>query len=359
MAYAPTEEEPHLEGARAESISTYRNLLADRDRQLDAAKRFQGPDSDRWKRLEEKLRDAEEKCKAIYNRLLRPTDALPIPLWAVACAIFVFGIMEMPVNKFMLDNIIRGNNFDSYILSLFLTLCLLILAHIAGHQTRQVRGSYHETIYWGNIASAVAILVFLAICVGALTIGRAYFSVAMPSPMPSDIFSKVVSEVQKVGPITAFLSALSDNSAFFLACFNTAGIALAFFAAFISCDSDRNYQSALTSAAAVERKLTRMTRRYNTRIEKITTKFGTKLAIVAAAYSTQNAKIIALKRGRSRPLNGEDAFDLTSLDTSLTESRNNIVRDSPAVSPADEDLFGRAAKYGGNSNASPADHERN
>jgi hypothetical protein len=358
MAYAPTEEEPHLEGARAESITTYQNLLADRDRQLEAAKNFHGPNSDRWKRLEDKLRDAEEQCKLIYAKLLRQTDGWQIPLWAVGCGIILFAIMEMPINKFMLDNIIRESNFDSYILSLFLTFCLLLLAHIAGHETRQIHGTFHETIYWGNIAVAVSILIFLAICVGALTIGRAYFSAAVPGPMPGEIFSKVVTAVRTVGPLTAFLSALSDNSAFFLACFNLAGIALAFFAAFISCDSDRNYQSALNAAASEDKSLAKMVKNYNKRIEKITAKFATKLSIVAAGFSTQNAKIIALKRSQGKSLDRIDNFDLTSLDTSLMAQRNHIVQDSPAVSPADDDLFQRTEKFKGNSNSKPDERER-
>ena len=139
----------------------------------------------------------------------------------------------------MLDNILRGSNFDSYVLSLFMTLILLVLAHFAGHQARQIHGQYQETIYVSNIVIACLVVIVLAMCVGALTIGRAFYSTAPAGVSGQDIFSHIGRQVSTVGPWTAFVNALYDKSAFFLACLNTAGITAAFLAAFITNDSDK------------------------------------------------------------------------------------------------------------------------
>ena len=60
MAYTPTDELAHFEGARADARSTYQNLLGERDEKLNTARTTHGPGSDRWNRAEEKLRTAEK-----------------------------------------------------------------------------------------------------------------------------------------------------------------------------------------------------------------------------------------------------------------------------------------------------------
>src|ERR1700739_1616585 len=254
MAYTPTDELAHFEGARADARSTYQNLMGEREEKLNTARTTHGPGSDRWNRAEEKLRTAEKHQRVIFGRLQRPSDGRQISFWWFVFGALLLAALEAPINKFMLDNILRGNNFDSYALSLFVSLIILLLAHIAGTQARQIRGAYEEKIYWGKIVLSVALLCVLAIVVGALTIGRAYYSVAGFSLPSGNIFSEISSRVQKIGPWSAFVTALSDQAAFFLASLNTAGIAGAFVLAFISRDSDAVYQAALDKLERVQRR---------------------------------------------------------------------------------------------------------
>jgi hypothetical protein len=232
--------------------------------------------------------------------------------------------LEAPINKFMLDNILRGSNFDSYVLSLFMTLILLVLAHFAGHQARQIHGQYQETIYVSNIVIACLVVVVLAICVGALTIGRAFYSTAPAGVSGQDIFSHIGKEVSTVGPWTAFVNALYDKSAFFLACLNTAGITAAFLAAFVTNDSDKLYQSALDGVHSTESVLSRVRKRYERLVARIARKYGPRLGNVAAAYGVHNAKVVELKRNRGIALSEDDNLDLTTLDRMLVEARNEI-----------------------------------
>lgn len=324
----------HVEGLRAGSITAYKNLLAGRDSQLGALRKTYGPASETWERIENELRDAEHKCRAIYAQLQRPTDGKPISFWWFVLAAVILAALEAPINKFMLDNILRGSNFESYVISLFMTLIMLVLAHLAGHQTRQIRGAYQETVYISNIVVAVVILIVLAMCVGALTIGRAFYTVAGPIPDGRDIFSEISKQVLTVGPWTAFLNALSDKAAFFLASLNTAGITCAFFTAFITHDSDKIYQSALDGVAAASKKLFRIERKYNGMVEKTAKKFASKLANMAAAYGSQNAEIVALKRSRGIALTEEDKLDLTSHDRLLSAMREELEGKAKAISGA-------------------------
>ena len=48
MPYTPTDELAHYEGARADALSSYRNLLAERDAKLRTARTTHGPGVWRW-----------------------------------------------------------------------------------------------------------------------------------------------------------------------------------------------------------------------------------------------------------------------------------------------------------------------
>ncbi len=166
MPYTSTDELAHYEGARADARSSYQNLLSERDGKLITARTTNGPGSDRWNRAEDKLRTAEKNHRVIFGKLQRPSDGRQISFWWFVIGAVLLAALEAPINKFMLDNILRGSNFDSYVLSLFMTLILLVLAHFAGQQARQIHGHYEETIYYSNIVIVVLVLIVLAVCVG-------------------------------------------------------------------------------------------------------------------------------------------------------------------------------------------------
>ena len=238
----PTAQEVHFERERARSLASYKAVLDARDKELAEARKSLGPGSEQWKALDIALKSANGTCQDIFASLQRLTDGKRIPDWFVLILAIAFAAMEAPINKFMLDNILRGNNFDSYVLSLFLTLVMLLLAHIAGMQARQIHGAYEDKIYWGKIVVPIILLSVLAVCVGALTIGRAFYSTSASALPSSNIFSEIQIRVQNVGPWSALMAALSDQAAFFLASLNIAGIAGAFILAFVSHDSDPVYE---------------------------------------------------------------------------------------------------------------------
>jgi hypothetical protein len=334
----PSDQEVHFERERARSLASYKATLDARDEELAEARNSIGPTSSRWLALDSESKSAQGTCQDIFATLSRLTDGKRIPNWFIVILALGFAALEAPINKFMLDNILRGNNFDSYALSLFLTLIMLLLAHIAGSQARQIRGAYEEKTYWSKLVVSLILLCVLATCVGALTIGRAYYSTA-PTALPSsNIFSEIQARILNVGPWAAFIAALSDQAAFFLASLNMAGIAGAFFLAFTSHDSDVVYQAALDKAETARRRLDRMARKYDSRLAKIGRKRYRKLHNLAAAYGAQNAEVISLKKARNAPLTDDDHVELGMFDFLLQQARNEIAKESSdklLVRPAD------------------------
>jgi len=74
------------------------------------------------------------QLQTIFAKLLRLTDGKRVPGWIVLMELSP-SLPRAPINKFMLDNILKGSNFDSYIFSLFLTLIMLLLAHMVDPST--------------------------------------------------------------------------------------------------------------------------------------------------------------------------------------------------------------------------------
>jgi hypothetical protein len=317
----PSAEEVRYVKERERSLASYRATVDGRDKEIAEARKTIGPASMRWQEVDSKRRSAEGTCQAIFAALNRLTDGKRIPDWFMVLLALGFAALEAPINKFMLDNILQGNNFDSYALSLFLTLIMLLLAHIAGAQARQIGGTYEEKIYWGKIITSFILLSVLATCVGALTIGRAYYSTAAAAALPSsNIFSEIGTRVLNAGPWAALLAALSDKAAFFLASLNLAGIAGVFFLAFMSHDSDVVYQAALDEAEKAQRKLSRMAKRYDKRLQRIGQRRHKKLVNLQAAYGAQNAEVVSRKIGRGEPLTKMDSVDLYQPAERLTLS---------------------------------------
>lgn len=326
MIDGPLSKEIHFEKERARSLASYIAALGARDKDLAENRKSIGPTSMQWEVIERDRHSADGTCQDIFASLGRLTDAKRISIWAIVVLAIGFAIFEAPINKFMLDNILLGNNFDSYALSLFLTLIMLLLAHIAGSQLRQIRGAYESRIYWGKIVVALFLLSVLAICVGALTIGRAYYSTAGSGLPPSDIFSAIKANVQSAGPWAAFTAALSDQAAFFLASLNLAGITGALFLAFISSDSDAVYQSALDKLDKSENKLRNLAKRYDKKNEAIIRKYSKRISNLAAAYGAQNAEVIAAKKSRNAQLTDDDRVDLSAYDTLLASIREEMTK---------------------------------
>ncbi|HEY1748789.1 MAG TPA: hypothetical protein VGG11_18745 [Xanthobacteraceae bacterium] len=325
---SPLDQEVHFERERARSLASYKAALDARDEELAEARNSIGPTSTRWFALDSESKAAQGTCQDIFATLNRLTDGKRIPHWFVVVLALGFAALEAPINKFMLDNILRGNNFDSYALSLFLTLIMLLLAHIAGTQARQIKGSYEDRMYWSKLAVSLIILAVLATCVGALTIGRAYYSTAPDAFISTNIFSEIQTRIHSVGLWAALGAALSDQAAFFLASLNLAGIAGAFFLAFTSHDSDVVYQAALDKAESSRIRLDNMARKYDRRLAQIGRKRYRKIQNYAAAYGAQNAEVISHKRARGAALTDDDHVDLSVYDFLLQQARNEIARES-------------------------------
>ena len=135
MQSLASEEEAHLAGERAESAGSYRNTLAERDAALAEAYRTRGPGSGAWKAAKEKLDAADEKCRRIFAKLHRLSDAVKIPAIAILSAAIVLALLEAPINKFMLDNILRSTTsiLISSLLSSLSPFCCLPISRESKH----------------------------------------------------------------------------------------------------------------------------------------------------------------------------------------------------------------------------------
>jgi hypothetical protein len=317
------DEERH-EAGRSEALSQYQNELDNRDRKLGEVWQTRGPGSADWKACERKLKIANEDCQSKALALNRATDATHISGLAMGVLFFGLCAFETPVNKFMFDILLALQNWESYIISFVMSFGLLCLAHVAGFQARQIKGDFEDKFYFGKIAVTLLLLAFLFFAVAVLTICRAYASTVASAGTNFNIFTHVIEQVKHLGPWAALLSALQDQGAMMLAAFNLTGIACAFILSFISHDSDTVYQGSLNAENAARETYSRMARKYEKLISRIGKKSSPRLSRYAAAFSSHNSKVLALRRTRNAPPNKFDDFDLSSLDKTLSEARQSI-----------------------------------
>lgn len=323
MAFDPTGEEFHAVGARAQSLTTYRQLLSDRDGKIATLRATSGPSGDLWKRLEVDLSKAEAQKDGIAAKLGRPVEGSQSSGPAYLLPAALLAGLEAFMNKFLLDNALQLPNIFTYFVSAVITFAMLSLAYTAGMMLRQCRGEYSEEVHWWRIAVPVLVILPLIFSfIGLLTVARAALETS--TAINIGIFAEIKRQISTIGPWQSLMIALSDTNALIVAAMNTISVAVAFFAPFIRLDPDKDYQSAYNQYKKISLKLERMGKDYAAELERVSNKFSPRLSKAVANYGTHNARVVAAKSSRGAAITDDDRYDLTKEDVMLARARDEL-----------------------------------
>jgi hypothetical protein len=319
MKSAP-DELHRLTGERSRHLNEYRKVLAHRDDELDRLHNTLGPGSAKWSMLVEDRANAQAEYQAIAGQLGRPINRFEVAGAAFFALALLLAVAETPVNKFLFDVAIQGNNITSYVVSFAVAVFLLIVAHIAGRLTRQVWSEFKRKLYVANVILALVIMLFLLFVVSILTMGRAEFSAAALAG-GLELFASLGQKVQSEGLVGALSTALADISALVLATVNITSILAAFLLGYFSHDSDKHFDKADEKSRAANRALERRDRAFRRRVDQAREQSRVKLDNVNSKYTAANAAIVTQRTARGLPVEEDDKFALTSLDQLLTNWR--------------------------------------
>jgi hypothetical protein len=297
---------------RSTAKAEYMAVLDQRGNALLAVNEKSGMRSLEYATLEEKLNHSKLEHQRIKTALRRPIAMLqirPIFLWITAVAL---ALLEAPANKFLFDVALQSSGAVSYAASAGTTAFLLILAHFAGSGLRQCWSAIRRRVMWGNLFLFVAGTIIALGMIGVLTVARAAF--AAEGGSIGDLLTNVRGHVDNLGPIGALLAAFSDTSALVLACINIGGVAVTFLLAFLSHDSDADFDHVHRAVHSLEARLRKIHEAYLKARAAIVADHAPHLIGYAANYNDANARVIELKTLLGQGLTDDERQVVTDLD---------------------------------------------
>ncbi|HVY19615.1 MAG TPA: hypothetical protein VHA70_05995 [Bauldia sp.] len=241
-------------------------------------------------------------------------------------------LLEAPVNKFLFDVALQSIGIFSFLASVVLAFCLLILAHLAGKSIRQVWSEYRRRVVWSSLIVFLIIVTVLSGVIGILTVGRALTSATALTSF-QDMFSAVQSTVVSRGFWGAIVDAFSDISALILATVNIGGIFAAMMLAFFTHDPDKDFDAAATEVDHLRATLAKLDRQFSKAKTAVIRKHAPDLTVFSTSFKNANVHVIEAKKKLGMPLDEEDRLMIDKLDTLAEDSELGETEPPVAATP--------------------------
>jgi hypothetical protein len=299
--------------------SEYLKIINLRENELLDASGKVGPRSPAYQTAKADLQKAEIQRDGIQGVLRRPLNKYHVRWMYFAAFAVALALLEAPVNKFLFDVALQSIGIFSFLASVVLAFCLLILAHMAGKSVRQVWSEYRHRIVWSSLVVFLLISFVLATVVSILTVGRA---VTAATAMVSfqDMFSAVQTTMTSQGVWGALTAAFSDISALILATVNIGGIFAALMLAFFTHDPDKDFDAAATEVDHLRAKIENLDKHFAKSKAAVIARHAPDLLVSSTNFKNANMRVIQAKKRLGQPLDEEDNLMIDQLDTLAEDS---------------------------------------
>jgi hypothetical protein len=327
------------EARRYGAHSEYLKIVNLRENELLEASGKVGPRSAAFQNAKQDLRKAEIERDGIHGVLRRPLNKYHVRWRFFAAFAVALALLEAPVNKFLFDVALQSIGIFSFLASVVLAFCLLILAHLAGKSIRQVWSEYRRRIVWSSLFVFLLIVVVLSTVVSILTVGRSLTSATAVASF-QEMFSAVRSTVVQQGFWGALRTAFGDISALILATVNLGGIFAAMMLAFFTHDPDKDFDAASTAVNSQRTKLDRLDAKFTKAKTAVIQRHAPDLTVYSTSFKNANMQVIEAKKKLGLPLEDEDRLMIDKLDTLAEDSElgkpgADSATHSPGVLPLD------------------------
>lgn len=307
------------EGRRYGAHSEYLKIINLRENELLDASGKVGPRSSSFVNAKHDLQKAEMQRDGIQGVLRRPLNKYHVRGGYFAAFAVALALLEAPVNKFLFDVAMQSLGIFSFLASVVLALCLLILAHLAGKSIRQVWSEYRRRVVWSSLAVFLLILTVLTGIVGILTVGRALTSASTLASF-QDMFSAVQNTVASRGFWGALADAFSDISALILATVNIGGIFASMMLAFFTHDPDKDFDAAAGEVDHLRAHLDKLDAQYSKAKAAVIRRHAPDLTVFSTSFKNANMHVIEAKKKLGLSLDDEDRLMIDKLDTLAEDS---------------------------------------
>lgn len=307
------------EARRYGAHSEYLKIVNLRENELLEASGKVGPRSAAFQNAKKDLQRAEIERDGIQGVLRRPLNKYHVRWRYFAAFAVALALLEAPVNKFLFDVALQSIGIFSFLASVVLAFCLLILAHLAGKSIRQVWSEYRRRVVWSSLVVFLLIVTVLSGVVSILTVGRALTSATAVASF-QEMFSAVRTTVVQQGIWNALTTAFSDISALILATVNIGGIFAAMMLAFFTHDPDKDFDAASTAVDQLRAKLDKLDEHFSKAKTAVIRKFAPDLTVYSTSFKNANMRVIEAKKKLGLPLETEDLLMIDKLDTLAEDS---------------------------------------
>jgi hypothetical protein len=325
------------ESRRYGAHSEYLKIINLRENELLEASGKVGPKSSSFQNAKSDLQKAEMQREGIQGVLRRPLNKYHVRGGYFAVFAVALALLEAPVNKFLFDVALQSLGIVSFLASVVLALCALILAHLAGKSIRQVWSEYRHRVVWSSLGAFLIIVAVLTVMVSILTVGRALTSANSVATF-QDMFAAVKSTVVSQGLFGALTAAFSDISALILATVNIGGIFASMMLAFFTHDPDKDYDAAAEEVDRHRALLDKLDAQYSKAKAAVIRRHAPDLTVFSTNYKNANMRVIEAKKKLNLPLDDQDhlmidQFDTLAEDSELGETAAHRSTDHAASTP--------------------------
>ena len=267
---------------RERAQRNYEKHLAERLSAAKAVASRAGPNSIPYLNLDKEY----EKANGIFEATQAELNDRPPHIrfenpWMFWIPAFIVFAMEAFINKIIVDMAAQTPGGISLLISGLLSVLLVWLAHNAGVSWRQVYSDLERRIVWSSLIWGVALVVVILLFVVGLMTLRAYFAL-VDTASDMNLFD-TVKGVSSLG-VQFVTQAFTVPESLTIGGLNFLALMFAFLFAFLSHDSDKEYDRRYIEMKRAKRARAKAQKRYEAEQEKIHGRFKRPIARTLRAF---------------------------------------------------------------------------
>lgn len=251
-------------------LNTYKEALQSRVGELKVLVEAEGYNSTRRIALRKEASQSQDDLQKCRNRLGGRTPQIYLTsTWVFLFATCVVLITEAFVNKVLFDMALLSNSIISIAASALVSGFLVLIAHLAGLNIRQVWSDFHHRIIWSKLIwGIVCIFIVFSIVVGIMYT-RAFFDAVSIASGDINVFQDVAKQAFSDGFSKLLSKAFSSSESTVMGTVNFLALFGAFSVAALSHDSDVELDQRYRRVQSANKKLENHQDRFSANIRKI------------------------------------------------------------------------------------------
>jgi hypothetical protein len=274
------------------ALNDFRAALQKRQSDLNAAAGSFGPPSLEYMRVNHKFEDTKAELKRTSIRLGgRAPQIVFRSLFLFWIAFILILVAEAAINKVLFDMALLSSTAVSLAASALLSCALVFLSHISGLSWRQAWSEFKERILWANVFIGFVCGGVVLACVSVIMAVRAEFALNADVGIGFDFLRNITSKILANGIIDFLRSGFATTESLIMGALNSAALLVAFIVAFLSHDSDHEYDSRVREHEGAAAELRRIQRKYGTLVRRIHAKYATQIDNARDAFCSHGGSV--------------------------------------------------------------------